>query len=140
MNKKISQSTEMKIEKWMPFFIIICTFLGAVLGTFLIYIVQGEFSYEVLMAYFIATTFLLIITFIKRKLRKNNVPEADERVVQNIFKLFAYTSHIFLAVLFLALGIITLLGKESIPVLYLWIAFFSYIWIVGIGGIIVRKV
>lgn len=43
------------LGKWIPFFIITCTFIGSALGSFLFYFFQGEFPYEVLTGGLIAT-------------------------------------------------------------------------------------
>ena len=127
------------IEKWMPFFIIMCTFIGSVLGSLLFYFFQGEFPYEVLFSGLLAAVILTIIHVIKQRRKNNNLPEADERVIQNMFRFFAYVSHIFLAILFIALPIFTLLGNESISILYIWIFFFAYIWTLGIGTLLVKR-
>lgn len=139
MNKKDREKWGNILTKWTPYFIIVCTFLGALLGSIIIYYVHDEFPYEVLTAGLIASVILTIIQVIKQKRKKDNLPEADERTIHNIFRLFAYASHIFLAILFVGLGAFTLLGNESISIFYLWILFFSYIWIVGIGTIIVFR-
>src|SRR5699024_5674602 len=107
--------------------------------SFLVYLFKDEFPYEVLVGALVAALVLILIEVIKRRQKKDNIPEADERVVRNVFRFFAYTSHIFLAVLFIALSVVTLLGSEAISILYLWIFAFSYIWIVGIGGLIIKK-
>lgn len=127
------------LAKRTPFFIITCTFIGAVLGSFLVYFIQDEFPYEVLTGGLVATVILTIIEVIKQKRKKDNLPEADERVIHNVFRFFAYASHISLAIIFIALGVFTLLGNESISIFYLWIFFFSYIWIVGIGALIIKR-
>lgn len=127
------------LEKWTPFFIITCTFMGAVLGSFLFYLFQAEFPYEVATGGLVATIILTVIEMIKRKRKKDNLPEADERIIRNVFHFFAYASHISLAILFIAVGVFTLLGNESIAISYLWIFFFSYIWIVGIGVLIIKR-
>ncbi|MGX4668387.1 hypothetical protein JNUCC74_04130 [Cerasibacillus sp. JNUCC 74] len=127
------------LEKWTPFFIIACTFIGGVLGSFLAYFFQGEFPYDVLTGSLAATIILTVIQVIKQKRKKDNLPEADERVIRNVFRFFAYASHITLAILFVALTVLTLLGNESISILYLWIFFFAYIWIVGIGGFFIKR-
>lgn len=127
------------LEKWTPFFIITCTFMGAVLGSFLVYFFQGEFPYEVLTAGLIVAVILTIIEVIKQKRKRDNLPEADERVIRNVFRFFAYASHLFLAILFIALAVFTFLGNESISIFYLWIFFFSYIWIVGIGVFFIKR-
>jgi len=138
MNVKEREKLVRILEKWAPFFIIICTFIGAALGSFLVYFFQGEFPYEVLTAGLVAAVILTVIQIIKQKRKKNNLPDADERVIRNIFRFFAFASHITLAILFIALGMFTLLGNESISILYLWILFFTYIWIVGIGTFIIK--
>lgn len=140
MNAKDRDIWRQRFEKWMIFFIIACTFIGAAFGMILIYIFQGEFRYEIIVGALISSIILAVIEVIKRKVRKDNIPEADERVIHNIFRFFAYISHIFLAVIFLALGAFTLIGRDSIPLFYLWILFFSYIYIAGIGAIIIRKI
>lgn len=127
------------LAKWTPFFIIICTFTGAALGSFLVYIFQGEFPYEVLAGGLAASIILTVIEMIKQIRKKDNVPDADERVAHNVFRFFAYSSHISLAVFFIALAAFTLLGNEAIPILYLWIFFFLYLWIVGIGSLITKR-
>ncbi|GEM01150.1 hypothetical protein SAMN05421839_10870 [Halolactibacillus halophilus] len=62
------------LEKWVPFFNIFCTFMGALLGSFLIYFFQGEFPYEVLTAGLIATIILAIAEVIKQKRKKDKLP------------------------------------------------------------------
>ena len=139
MNPKDREKWGQVIEKWGIFYIYICCFLGAVLGTYLIYIFQGEFYYQVLKGGLISTIILIVIEVIKRRLKKNKLPEMDERVVRNVLRFLACTSHISLFILFIALGVFTLLEKESISILYLWIFLFSYIWIAGIGVLIVKR-
>lgn len=139
MSVKDRKEWRKTLEKWTPFFIIICTFIGAVLGSFLVYTFQGKFPYEVLTGGLVATIILTVIQVIKQKHKRDKLPEADERVIHNVFRFFAYTSHISLAILFVALGVFTLLGSESFSILYLWLFFFAYIWIVGIGALIIKR-
>lgn len=127
------------IERWALFFIIACTFMGAVLGSIFIYLFQGEFPYEVLTTGLVVAVVLTVIEVIKQKRKRDNLPDADERVIRNVFRFFAYVSHIFLAILFIALAAFTLLEKESISIFYLWLFFFSYIWVVGIGTLIIKR-
>ena len=127
------------LTKWTPFFLITCIFIGAVLGSFLVYFIQDEFPYEVLTGGLVATIILTVIEVTKQKRKKDNLPEADERVIRNVSRFFAYASHISLTILFIALGVMTLLGNESITIFYLWIFFFLYIWIVGIGALIIKR-
>lgn len=139
MSKKDREIFDKRIAKWVPYYLITCTFLGAFLGSFLIYYFQGEFPYEVLTSGLIAVLILTIIQVVKQKQKKDTVPEIDERVIRNIFHFFAYTGHVFTGILFISLGVFTLLGKESISIFYLWILFFSYIWIAGIGVLIIKR-
>lgn len=126
-------------KKWTPFFTIACTLIGAILGSFLVYFLKGEFPYEVLVGGFTAALILTGIVIIKLRRKKDNVPVADERVIRNVSRFFAYTSHTFLAILLIVLSIFTLLGNESISILYLWIFAFAYLWISGIGALIIKK-
>jgi len=139
MSIKDRKKFDKVLAKWIPYYIIACTLLGAILGSFLVYYFQGAFPYEVLAAGLITALFLTLIQVIKQKQKKDTVPETDERVAKNIFRFFAYMSHGFLGILFISLGVFTLLGNESISIFYLWILFFSYIWIVGIGALIIKR-
>ena len=126
-------------KKRSSLFMIVCLFIGTVLGTLLVYFIQGEFPYEVFAGGSTAVIILIIIELIKQKSKTDNMPETDERVTQNVFNFMAYGSHIFIAVLFIGLATYTVLGSDAIPTLYLWIFFFSYIVIVGFGGIIIKR-
>ncbi|WP_052360593.1 hypothetical protein [Oceanobacillus manasiensis] len=126
-------------EKWRGFFIIGCTAFGGILGAVLVYLFSGEFPYEVVLGSLVGAVLLVIIEVIKKKRKKDNVPEADERVAHNVFRFFAFSSHLFLAVLFIGMTIFTLIGSDNIPLLYLWIFFFAYIWITGIGSFIAKR-
>ncbi|WLR42759.1 hypothetical protein LC087_00475 [Bacillus carboniphilus] len=139
MREENRKNISKTIEKWTPFFIIACTFLGSILGSFLVYFVEGYFPYEVVVSGLVAITILTVIQVIKQQRKKDNLPETDERVTYNIFRFFAFTSHMFLAILLIALAVFTLIGNESISMLYLWIFFFSYIWIAGIGALIIKR-
>jgi len=139
MSAKDGKERGKALPRWVSFFMIICTFTGAVLSSILIYFVQGEFPYEVLAGGLAAALILTVIEVIKQKRKKDHVPEADERIIHNVFRFFSYASHISLAIIFIALGIFTLLGKESISIFYLWIFFFAYIWVVGIGALVVKR-
>ena len=138
----MSAKNEKKVlipEKYSSLFMITCTFFGAILGSLLVYFIQGEFPYEVFAGGSTAVIILIIIELIKQKRKTDNMPETDERVTQSVFNFMAYGSHIFIAVLFIDLAAFTVLGSDAIPTLYLWIFFFSYIVIVGFGGIIIKR-
>jgi hypothetical protein len=129
-----------KQEKYMPYLIIGGTFFGFVIGSLLISLFEGEFRYDGLIGGGLSCLILTIIVVIKRKRKNNNIPEVDERVKNNTIRFFFYVSQIFLGILFLSLGLISLTGEDSIRLIYLWIFFFSYIAVAGIGSLIVRKV
>ncbi|SHG71297.1 hypothetical protein [Ornithinibacillus halophilus] len=132
MNKK-------KIQKWNLAFMAVCTMVGVLLGLTLIYIVKGQFNFSVLLGALTASAILIIINVIKVHLKKDRTPETDERTVKNLLKFYVYSSHIFLGLLFVALGIITLVGIENISITYLWILIIAYLWISGIGALVVSR-
>lgn len=127
------------LEKWLHFFIIIGVFAGGLLGSFLVYIFQGQFLYEVFAGSVVATVILIIFQLVKMMRKKDKLPETDERIIHNVTHFFAYTSHITLTIMIIVLAAFTLLGHESVPIWYLWIFFFAYIGITGIGAIIIRR-
>ena len=126
-------------EKNKAFLLLGGLFLGSLLGTILVYISQGEWKLEGIVANSVFLVIGVSFVFIRRKFKKNSVPDVDERVKLNITRFYLYSAHIFLALLFLALGILTFLEKDSVPLSYLWIFFVSYITITGLGGLIAKK-
>lgn len=126
-------------RKWMPFLLITGTVLGFTLGSFLVYWFSGEFPYEVLAGSLVMGLVLTVIEIIKCRRDNNHLPEVDERIVRNVFHFSAYTSHFFIVVLFVVLATFTLLGREAIPIFYLWIFALVYLFISAIGSFIVRK-
>lgn len=113
-------------EKYSSLFMITCTFFGAILESLLLYFIKGEFPYELLAGGLVAIMILIIIEVIKKKSKKDNVPEVDERVTHNIFNFFVYSSHIFRAILIIGIAVFTMIGNESMPLVYLWVFAFIY--------------
>src|SRR5699024_6326562 len=126
-------------KKWSSLFIVITGFIGDVLGSFLVYFIEGEFPFEVLAGSFTMMIILGLFIVIKEKRKKDQLRGTDERVIHNVFRFFEYISHIFIIFLFIGIAIFSLIGFESIPMLYLWIFFFNDIWVAGIGGMITKR-
>lgn len=122
----------------MRFLIIVGTLIGAMLGAYLSYIVNGEFPYEVLAGGLTVTILLTVFELIKLSRRKADLPESDKRVIGQIFRYFAYASHVFIAILIIGLIVFTMLGNETIPIIYVWVLLFLYVVITGIGGFFVK--
>lgn len=122
-------------KMWRPIFIVV----GFTLGSFLVYFMKGIFPYEVLAGSVVMALVLMFVEWFKRKRKNNRLPEADERVIQNISRYFAYTSHVFLAILFIGLAVLTLLENETISLTYLWVFAFAYLFIASVGGFIVKR-
>lgn len=137
MNKR--KKAAESIQKWMPFFMIGCILLGSILGSTLYYYFQSEFPYEIIVGCLISSIVLIFIEWLKRKRKKDKLPEIDERITKNLSRFTAFASHITLMIIFVLLAIFTMLGTESISVSYLWILYFAYIWIVGIAVIVIKK-
>lgn len=138
MSEKKKKQVAM-LEKWVPYFIIACTGMGALIGSGIIYYLQGEVPYEVVAGFIAVAVIMTIFQMLKSRLKKGNLPEVDERVAKNVSKLFAYSSHITLGLVILGVAVVTAFGNEVISVSYLWLLFFLYIWIVGIGTFILKR-
>ena len=128
-----------KLQKWGLAVMAVFSMIGAILGITLVYIFRGHFNISALLGAFAGTMILIMINIIKVSLKKNTLPEVDERTVKNISTFFLYSSHIFLLLLLIALTIITLMGGDSIQIIHLWIGIFAYLWISGIGALIVYR-
>ncbi|MFD1416879.1 hypothetical protein [Oceanobacillus jeddahense] len=140
MSRNSNRKQGKSIEKWTPFLGIIGSLVGVVLGSSLYYFFQGEeFPYDVLLGGITGAIIIAVFVWRMKKRKKDNTPEADERVKHNVFRFSAYASHLSLVILFLGLTVITLFGIESVSIMYLWIFFFAYIWITGIGTVIARR-
>lgn len=81
------------LEKWTPFFIITCTFMGTVLGSFLVYLFQGEFPYEVFTGGLVAAVILTTIEVIKQKRKIIFLKQMNESF--EIYSVFLHTDHMF---------------------------------------------
>ena len=127
------------LEKWVPYFMIAFITIGALIGSAVIYYLQGDVPYEVIAGFVVASLMLTIIQMVKQKFKKNRLPEVDERVAKNVSKFFAYSSHITLGLVVVGLAVVTAMGDEAISIYYLWVLFFLYLWVVGIGTFILKR-
>ncbi|AIF42906.1 hypothetical protein [Virgibacillus sp. SK37] len=128
-----------ELQKWNLAFMAVCIMFGAIIGLIIIYAITGEFNFSSLLGFITGATILFIINVIKVLVKNDNTPETDERTRKNMLKFLLYASNIFIGVLFITLGIITILGMESISITYLWIIIIAYLWFSGIGGFIVSR-
>lgn|SRR5699024_5025603 len=127
------------MNKKMPFILIGGILVGALIGAVLVYYFQGQFPIEVIAGAATGAILLIIYQVIKQSGKKNNIPEVDERVSNNMFRFLSICSH--LAVLLLALFITayTAIGREAVPLFPLWIIIFLYISASGIGLFIIKR-
>ena len=56
-----------------------------------------------------------------------------------MLKFYAYAANIFIALLFIGLGIISFMNIESVAVFYLMIPFAVYFLLSGVGALIVSR-
>ncbi|NLB19509.1 MAG: SoxR reducing system RseC family protein, partial [Clostridium sp.] len=97
----IKSSNKRWFEKNRYLIILVTFFLGVAGASFLNYIFKGELYLDgvIIVGTYVAIAFLII--FIRRKLKKKTLPDADERVKSNIFNFYFFMAHIFLSLLFL---------------------------------------
>jgi small-conductance mechanosensitive channel len=125
--------------KWNLTVRTISILIGAMLGLSLVYIIQNEANLNVLLGALTAALVLIGINVIKVKKKKDVVPDSDERTVRNVLTYFLISTHLLLGLSFLALGIISLMGVEFVPVVSLWIIIIVYLLLSGIGAFIVSR-
>ena len=113
--------------------------IGITIGATLIYLFQGFFPYEVVIGGFFGITLYALFHFIKTKSNKSNLVEVDERMIKNLMKMNLLGSHILIIIIYLGISLFTLLDYSSVPIIYLWILLFIYIWCVSITSIIIKR-
>src|SRR5690625_3088421 len=96
-----------KLATWNLAFIALYGIFGTLIGMIIIYFTTGKFDISLLLGALTGTTILIIINIVKVLIKKDNLPETDERIRENIMKYLLFLSHIFIGVLFVALGVIT---------------------------------
>lgn len=88
---------------------------------------------------FITQLFIIYKKNKRNKEKKDDIPEVDERVINNMLRFSSYTAHGFIFILFLILTILVFLKIENIPILYIWIYSFIYMAITGIGNLYIKN-
>ena len=81
----------------------------------------------------------MLLQFIKFLLSKKDLPEVDERIFNNLLKVHTYGANIYILILVIGLTIFSFLEHEAIPIQYLWISLFIYIWVISIITFIVKR-
>lgn len=125
--------------KWHLTFRAVRILVGFVLGLTLVSVIRGEFNLSVLLGAIAAVCILFIANLIKIRMQKDGLPETDERIKNNILKLFVFSSQIFIGLTFISLSIMMFTNVEAVALSYLWIIMISYLLITGIGAFIVSK-
>lgn len=128
-----------KIQKWNLALSALGGILGAFIGMTIIYLTTGKFDLSLLLGVLTGASMIIIINIVKIRMKKDKLPESDERIQQNMRNYLLYASHIFIAGLFLALAIFTFLGFESISLTYLWIPMIAYLCLIGFGGLLLSR-
>lgn len=128
-----------KLQTWNLAFSALFGIIGMLIGITIIYFTTGKFDLSLLLGGLIGATILIMINLIKVLMKKDNLPETDERVQKNVKSYLFFSSHIFIGLLFVALTIITFLGFKSISLTYLWITIIAYLWVSGVGGLIASR-
>src|SRR5690625_2609066 len=120
------------------FYLYLCFYWGDVSIVYFYYI-DGDFPMEVWTSGAVVVAGFTIYEIIKQGRKKSDLPEADERTIWNMSRFFAFLSHTYIAILFVSLGVFFMMGMESIPLLYVWLFMFYYIWVAGIGILIIKR-
>ncbi|WP_017185632.1 hypothetical protein [Alkalibacillus haloalkaliphilus] len=128
-----------KLQKWTLAFAGIGTIIGGFIGQFIIYLRDGKMNLGSISGFLTAGIIVIIINVVQNYRKNDLLPEIDERTRYNELKFHAITPHIIFALLFTLLGIASYIEIEHIPTIYLWIIAITYMFVIGIGALIVRK-
>lgn len=124
--------------KWgLAFSGIIC-FIVFLVASVITYIIRGRFNFNAVFGSFTGLSIIVIINGIYVYFKRDKTPEVDERIRNNIIKYFAYSSHIVFLLFMATLTVISFMGIESISISYLWIGIIVYMFVIGIGAMIVK--
>lgn len=124
-----------KLKSWNITFAAFGGLIGMIFGSFIFN--AGDFSAILGAATGFLIIFLINALFVKAK--KDNTPELDERTRGNMRNYYAIIGNVFMAILFIALTVLTYLGEDEVSISYLYIFVIAYMLISGVGALIVSK-
>ena len=110
---------------------------GGIIGVLLAQLIN--FNFSALLGGLTAGVILILINIIIVMRKSDNTPEYDERVINNIKNYYFYASLVFIGTAFILLSVLMMMEIEMIAVTTIFIAFFIYFAITGLGAIIVRR-
>lgn len=108
---------------------------GMIIGT----LIFSGLDWSALLGAFIAFLLIFMGNYINVKSKKDRTPEVDERTINNMRKYYAIIANVFLGALFLLLAAVTFMGYDQVSILYLWIFVILYMFVSGIGALIVLR-
>lgn len=110
---------------------------GGIIGVLLAQLIN--FNFSALLGGLTAGVILILINIIIVMRKSDNTPEYDERVINNIKNYYFYASLVFIGTAFILLSVLMMMEIEMIAVTTIFIAFFIYFAITGLGAIIVLR-
>lgn len=127
------------LQKWTLSLVAMSTIIGSLLGQIINYIQYEEFYFNAMLGTITSAAILIIINIIIVYIKIDKAPKIDERKKNKITNFLAYSSQLFLILLFIVIGIIALTGIENISIIHLLIILMVYFSIAGIGAFIIKS-
>lgn len=124
-----------RMHKWFLTFGGVGAFVGIGIGN----LISGGLDAAVLLGGFTAFLIMFTIDLIRMRMKKDKTPDIDERTQHNLTKYYAISANIFIALLFISLAVGSFLGTESVGLTYLVIPFIAYLFVSGIGALVVIR-
>ncbi|MFC3899759.1 hypothetical protein [Aliicoccus persicus] len=122
-----------KYSKWTLTFGAVGAIIGLMLSQFI------NFNFPGMLGGLTAGVILILINIIIVMRKSDNTPEYDERIINNIKNYYFYASLVFIGTAFVLLSVLMIMEIEMIAVTTIFIAFFIYFAITGLGAMIVRR-
>lgn len=82
---------------------------------------------------------IIIISLIYVRKKSDQTPEFDERIINNIKKLYFYSNFVLIITLFILVGTLVIMDIEYISTLTLLLIIFIYAFITGIITMVISK-